>query len=234
MKPKTTYSFFPARYARMKSYEDYQENTIKTIQSIIDLTGKRVVELGAGTGNITFQLVKYAQMVHAFDIAEPMLRIARKQQRKNKTRNCEFRFGDHRKIPLPDNSAHVIVIGWALNGFVKLDDDSWKSDLDEIIKECFRVLKDDGALLILETANMAGELPWGEIFHPNRKLLAQYLKEKYQFGCTFYSNDWDFKNKRNIKKSRFFLGDYLTDMVLKSGSVIMEECVGIWSNGMKT
>jgi ubiquinone/menaquinone biosynthesis C-methylase UbiE len=159
-------------------------------------------------------LVKYAQMVHAFDIAEPMLRIARKQQRKIKQEIVSSDSGDHRKIPLPDNSAHVIVIGWALNGFVKLDDDSWKSDLDEIIKECFRVLKDDGALLILETANMAGELPWGENLSSQQETPGTISKGEVSVWCTFYSNDWDFKNKRNIKKSRFFLGDYLTDMVL--------------------
>ena len=85
MKTKTIYKYFPRKYTKLKSFEDYQHNTIKTISQFFDLDNKIIVESGAGTGNLTFQLAKYAKKVYAFDISKSMISYAKKIQKKNST-----------------------------------------------------------------------------------------------------------------------------------------------------
>jgi hypothetical protein len=68
------------------------------------------------------------------------------------------------------------------------------------------VLKREVYPLIIETANLVNELPYGEVFHPIRKMFLSYLEEELQFEKEFYNNDWDFLNLRNVKWAKFWFG----------------------------
>ncbi len=64
------------KYDLLVSREDHQCNLLKCLRSIVSLEGKRVVELGAGTGRLTRQLAPLVQAIEAFDAAGPMLEVA--------------------------------------------------------------------------------------------------------------------------------------------------------------
>jgi ubiquinone/menaquinone biosynthesis C-methylase UbiE len=230
LKPATVYKYFPGKYARLKSYSDYSQNTIKAINGISPIKGKTIVELGVGTGNIAFQLTDDSKYVYGFDLSRRMLNWANRVRRKRKIENCLLKRASHEDIPIPSHTADVIIIGWALVGYVaeNIADGSWKAKTEAFLKECERIAKPKGYLLIIETANILRELPVGEIFHPVRKRFLDYLVTECHFRTVYYDNDWDFQEPRNIRWARFWFGKELTNKLLNQGSTIMQECAGIW------
>ena len=189
MKTKTIYKYFPRRYAKLKAFSDFDRNTIKNINKIAPIQGKTIVELGAGTGNITFQLTDDAEYVYGFDSSKSMLKYATRIKKARRIDNCEFHIASHEKLSVPSNTADIVIIGWALVGYVaeSIADESWKDKLGSFLRECERVAKPVGYLLILETANMLNELPLGEIYHPVRKRFLEYLVQDHGFKTLFYS-----------------------------------------------
>ncbi len=230
MKTKRIYKYLPGRYAKLKSFSDYGKNTIRSIAQIVPICNKTIVELGTGTGNIALQLAEHAEKVCGFDNSKAMLRFAKKACKSKGIENCIFDFAEHKKIPLCADFADMIVIGWALVGYVSegLADDTWREKIGLLLHECQRLLKPNGYVLILETANLVNELPFGDVYHPIRKRFLSYLEDEFQFHAEFYSNDWDFLHLRNVKWAKFWFGDKIIGKMICSNRTKMEECVGIW------
>ena len=107
-------------------------------------------------------------------------------------------------------------------------DGSWQQKLASLIQECQRLLKPHGHLLIIDTANLFNELPFGEVFHPIRKMFLSYLEEQHQFQKAFYKNDWDLIQLKNVKWAKFWFGAEITQMLIDKNKTIIEECAGIW------
>ena len=74
MRSGTVYRYFPEEYERLKSFSYAGTNTIKNIADIASVGGMTVVESGAGTGNISFQLTDAAGYPYGFDKSKAMLR----------------------------------------------------------------------------------------------------------------------------------------------------------------
>jgi ubiquinone/menaquinone biosynthesis C-methylase UbiE len=118
VKTKSIYNFLQGKYEKLKHFSDFRGNTLKSITKITPITGKIIVELGAGTGNIAFQLAKQAEKVYGFDNSKAMLRFAKRAKKSYGLENCIFASADHQHTPLASNFADLIIIGWALVGFV--------------------------------------------------------------------------------------------------------------------
>ncbi len=230
MRTKTIYKYFPKKYAKLKGFSDFNGNTIKNINKIVPIHGKTIVELGVGTGNITFQLTDAAEYVYGFDKSKAMLKLANRIRQARKIDNCELSIALHENLPVSSNTADMIIIGWALVGYVAegMVNESWQGKLCSLLRECERVTKPNGHLLILETANIMDELPDGEIYHPVRRCFLEYLVEEHQFRTAFYENDWDFLELEHVKWARFWFGKEITAKLLKKKNTVMEECAGIW------
>jgi len=56
-------------YDNLVSHEDYYGNLLREIKKLSSLSGKDVVEMGAGTGRITGLLVPLVNSIKAFDIS---------------------------------------------------------------------------------------------------------------------------------------------------------------------
>ena len=84
-------------YHRLVSAEDCDRNVLPAITSRVALAGKRVIEVGAGTGRVTRMLVEAGANVRAFDRAAPMLEVAREQ-----LPSVSFEVADARSLPVPD------------------------------------------------------------------------------------------------------------------------------------
>jgi malonyl-CoA O-methyltransferase len=97
-----------------------------------------ILDLGAGTGLQSAELVKRyrnAKLV-AVDLAQPMLRVARRRSRFWRAFSCVC--GDMVNLPIADHSVDMIFSNLALQ---------WCEDLDRVFAEFRRVLKPGGMVL---------------------------------------------------------------------------------------
>lgn len=114
--------------------------------------GDVVIDLGSGAGNDAF--IARAQTgesgkVIGIDFTPAMIEKARANTEKLGFRNVEFRHGDIENIPVPENTADVVVSNCVLN---------LVPNKDGVMKEIFRVLK-PGAHFSISDIVMDGHLP---------------------------------------------------------------------------
>jgi arsenite methyltransferase len=104
--------------------------------------GDTVIDLGSGAGNDCFvarALVGETGKVIGVDMTDAMIKKARKNNEKLGFKNVEFRLGDIENMPVPENSADVVISNCVLN----LVPDKVKA-----FSEIFRILKPGGHLSV--------------------------------------------------------------------------------------
>ncbi|MBF0574859.1 arsenite methyltransferase [Dysgonomonas sp. GY617] len=104
--------------------------------------GHTVIDLGSGAGNDCFIAraeVGESGKVIGIDFSMPMLEKARKNASKRGYTNVEFKEGDIEEMPIPDNTADVVVSNCVLNLL---------PEKNKIFKEIYRVLKLGGHFCI--------------------------------------------------------------------------------------
>jgi len=136
-------------------YRDYPEvydsfTSVKYIPSIdlngmFGIEGKRVVDIGSGTGKSSFYLARYAEKVIGVEPEEAMLEIARNNLKSSKFKNIFFLKGSSDSIPLPDGSADF-VIGMTVASFYEA------GNINRFVKEAKRVLITGGSIISVDIA----------------------------------------------------------------------------------
>lgn len=96
--------------------------------------GKKIIDIGAGTGRLTTKLAGLGARVTALDISEKILKILGK-----KNNAIELVAGDAENLPFPDSSFDMAVGAFLI---VHL------KNLDIFFQEANRVLKPNGQLFI--------------------------------------------------------------------------------------
>ncbi|MBI4530923.1 MAG: class I SAM-dependent methyltransferase [Candidatus Latescibacteria bacterium] len=112
----------------------------RNLTLITDLHGKKVLEVGAGTGRDGFNLVRYSAEIYQLDYAESSLKIM-KQLAAEKGIITHLINGDAFRLPFRDNSFDTVFHQGLLEHFRT-------SRAEEILKENVRVLKPGGILLV--------------------------------------------------------------------------------------
>src|SRR5215218_736601 len=114
--------------------------------------GDVVIDLGSGAGNDAF-IARHETgetgKVIGIDFTPAMIDLARKNAAVRGFTNIEFRQGDIEEMPVPKDSADVIVSNCVLN---------LVPNKDGVIKEIYRVLKPGGHFSISDIV-LEGELP---------------------------------------------------------------------------
>ena len=111
------------------------------IERILEFMKKRnsdfmyAVDVGCGNGQSTYGFGKHFTNVVGVDTSLSQITEAKLA---NKAENVKFEVGDGENIPLPDNSIDLISTCMAVHWF----------DLPTFFKECNRVLKQNGCMLI--------------------------------------------------------------------------------------
>jgi len=116
------------------------DRVLRNLLSVTDLTRKHVLEVGAGTGRDSFQLIGEGAVVYQLDYAENSLRILRAHAQELGVSVSLVR-GDALALPFRDGSFDVVFHQGLLEHFQP-------SIAEALLRENVRVLKPNGYLLV--------------------------------------------------------------------------------------
>jgi ubiquinone/menaquinone biosynthesis C-methylase UbiE len=102
------YRDYPEVYEAF-SNTPYHPTVYEQLPGIIDLRGKRIADVGAGTGSSSMALARYTQQVIGIECEAAMLRQAREKMRGTKAQQVTFLSGDALALPLADNSVDLVT-----------------------------------------------------------------------------------------------------------------------------
>ncbi|RKP51641.1 class I SAM-dependent methyltransferase [Cohnella endophytica] len=196
------------------------------IDELCPIDGLDVVDMGAGTGRLSVALAPRVRSLVALDASEAMLRITADRLRSADISNWKTAVADHRKLPLADHRADLVVSGWSICYLASSNDPDWERNLAAVIGEIRRVLRPGGTAIIFETMGTGFETP-----HPPDFLRSYYaaLERDYGFSHRWIRTDYEFDDIRQAEQlSRFFFGDELADKVVRDNLVRLPECAGVW------
>lgn len=128
------------RFWRTKPLKDIYPvggRTVKAIEERMDVKGKRILEVGAGTGRDSRLLAEAGAVVYVLDYAYSALDFISEQNADGKSYMHPI-CGDAFGMPIADNSMDVVFHQGLLEHF---------RDPSGIVKENFRVLKPGGLLV---------------------------------------------------------------------------------------
>jgi ubiquinone/menaquinone biosynthesis C-methylase UbiE len=100
-----------------------------------------LADIGCGTGNLTFELARFAHKVIGVDLSQEMLRRARNVASEKQLRNVEFRRGDALKLPLEARSVDAAFCVMVLH---------FLSDPQQAIAELCRITRAGGSVIVVD------------------------------------------------------------------------------------
>ncbi len=129
------------RFAKVKKKPSISE----VLPEMFNLRGKRIADVGSGTGLSTFNLAKYAKCVIGIEPEDSMRNLAVQNAEKRRINNVEFRKGTAENMPLNDDAVDVVVAVTAAS-FYK------KENIELFVVEAERALTDDGLTISVDVA----------------------------------------------------------------------------------
>ncbi|TVY10788.1 class I SAM-dependent methyltransferase [Paenibacillus cremeus] len=203
-----------------------QPSLAPIIEELCPYQGLDIIDLGAGTGRLTTVLAPEVRSIIALDASVAMLEVTAQRLQKAGLSGWSTIAADHRKLPLADGSADLIVSGWSICYLASSDLQDWRQNLTDVMSEIERVIRPNGTVIILETMGTGVETP-----EPPSFLKAYYaaLEEDYGFSHRWIRMDYRFDDAAQTEAlTRFFFGDALADRVAEQQLVQVPECAGIW------
>ena len=221
------YRHHPELYDRLVAREDQQGNLLAARNAIRRLDGLDVVEFGAGTGRLTRLLAVMVRQVHAFDIALPMLAVAKANMTASGGTNWALGGGDNERMPLAAACADVVIEGWSFAHVMEWQAREWRAAADAMLAEMARIVKPGGTMILIETLGTGQRQPQPP--SPELARLYAYWQAQHGFHHRWIRSDYQFATPQEADELlRAFFGDELADSLLAEGRLRVPECTGIW------
>jgi arsenite methyltransferase len=181
--------------------------------------GETVLDLGSGAGFDCFLAASRVGKnggVIGVDMTPEMIDNARKNARKGKYQNVEFRLGEIENLPVADGTIDVVISNCVIN---------LSPDKKRVFEEAFRVLKPNGRLMISDIV-LSRKLP--EIIKKSIQayigcLSGAEMKNKYLKMI----EDAGFQEVKVIEENIFPIEDIVNDptaqAIVKTGEIPAEE-----------
>jgi 2-polyprenyl-3-methyl-5-hydroxy-6-metoxy-1,4-benzoquinol methylase len=87
---------------------------LSVLRELVDLRGKRVLEVGAGEGRLTFAFAREAASVLAVDSDEEAISAAREELPRRLARTVELRVASVTELDEPPESFDLAWFSWSL------------------------------------------------------------------------------------------------------------------------
>jgi ubiquinone/menaquinone biosynthesis C-methylase UbiE len=113
---------------------------LRNLRHVIDIRGKKILEIGAGTGRDSFPLIENGADVYQLDYAENSLKILR-QIAEQRNLHPHIVGGDAFALPFEENTFDVVFHQGLLEHFSR-------ARAEKLLRENIRVLKPGGLLLV--------------------------------------------------------------------------------------
>jgi ubiquinone/menaquinone biosynthesis C-methylase UbiE len=215
------------KYDRFVSAEDFQGNLLRTLKQVAHLNrDQAVADLGTGTGRVAFILCPIVRHVYGVEPVGGMRLVADAKKQRLGVRNVDFLPGEHKDIPLPDNSIDLIVEGWAFLKAFRTVYPEWRAEFDAIIAEMKRILRPKGIVVLIET--MGSMRIWQDVPEKNVELY-DYFEKELCLKKTIIRTDYKFATKEEaVDYCTFFFGDEVGAEVSEIGEPIVPEATALW------
>jgi ubiquinone/menaquinone biosynthesis C-methylase UbiE len=215
------------KYDRFVAAEDFQGNLVQTLKRLGRLNREQTVaDLGTGTGRIAFLLAPIVRHVYGIEPVGGMLRVSESKKQKLGVKNVDFLPGEHKDLPLPDNSIDLIVEGWTFVYAFSSTYPEWRYEFEAIVREMKRVLRPGGAVVLIETMGFLHI--WDEVPGPTA-LLYDYFEKEVGLRKSMIRTDYKFANiEEAVDLGTFFFGDEIGAEIRKIGELVVPEATAIW------
>jgi ubiquinone/menaquinone biosynthesis C-methylase UbiE len=214
-------------YQRMMEFEDVEGNLVGALERVSSVAGKRVLDLGTGTGRLPVMLADQTKQMVGLDLHRGMLREHQRQQAQQNDLWGLVQ-GDMRLLPFPSDWADVVTAGWAIGHFVGWYGDDWQTQIGRVLSEMQRLVRPDGSLIIIETLTTGSMEP----APPNQGLATYYawLESEWGFQRQQIRTDYQFDSvDEAVTRTEFFFGPELAATVREKGWARIPEWTGVWA-----
>jgi ubiquinone/menaquinone biosynthesis C-methylase UbiE len=220
------YSSRADSYHTMIEPEDVDGNLLPALKRVTPLAGKRILDLGSGTGRLPLLLAQGAAQMVCLDLHGAM---AAEQWRQRQARGGQWGLlqADMRLLPLASAAFEVVLAGWAMGHFVGWYGSAWQTEMSRVLREVDRVLVPGGAVIIIETLSTGSLTPAA----PTEGLARYYnwLEKEWGFARQQVQTDYQFASvEEAVAKTEFFFGSELADLVHANNWARLPEWTGVW------
>lgn len=220
------YAFNAREYHEMIRVEDADAQLPALLHRLASFNGKRVIDLGTGTGRIPLLIAGEVGWIIGVDLNFPML-AEQKRVRDREGGGWPLVNADNRRLPFPAGSADVVTAGWALGHLRGWYPDDWQVQIGLILKEMERIAAPGGTLLIMETMTTGSLTP-----APPNAALAEYyawLEQDWGYSRSVIQTDYQFDSVEDaVEKTTFFFGEDLAALIRANGWARLPEWTGLW------
>jgi ubiquinone/menaquinone biosynthesis C-methylase UbiE len=221
------YASQAARYHEMIAAEDVDANLPAALRAAAPMRGKRILDLGTGTGRLPLLLAREAALMVGLDLYADMLN-ENAAQRARSGGAWKLVQGDMRALPFPAACAEVVTAGWAIGHLRGWFDADWQEQIGRVLREMHRVAAPGGSILILETLTTGALTP-----APPSQALAEYyawLEVRWGFSRQAVRTDYQFQTvEAAVAQTEFFFGEELSAEIRRQGWARLPEWTGLWA-----
>jgi ubiquinone/menaquinone biosynthesis C-methylase UbiE len=242
---ETIYTRRAADYHRMIAAEDVDGNLPAALSELGRPRGKRILDLGSGTGRIPLLLGSQAAQMVAVDLQRAMLLEQRRQKvlarekelaglkeigGKKEPSDADWSLvqADMRHIALVSGWAQLTLAGWAIGHLRTWFSQDWQRQMRITLAEMQRVTQPGGRLVIIETLGTGSLVP-----KPPVESLAEYytwLEQDWGFWRHEIRTDYQFDSvEQAVAHTQFFFGSELADKIRANRWRRVPEWTGIWT-----
>jgi ubiquinone/menaquinone biosynthesis C-methylase UbiE len=215
------------KYDRFVAAEDFEGNLFHSLKQIGRLNREQTIaDLGTGTGRIAFLVAPIVRHVYGIEPVGGMLRVSESKKQRLGVKNVDFLPGEHKDIPLPDNSIDLIIEGWSFLRAFSCAYPEWRTEFEAIVPEMKRILRPRGTVILIET--MGSLHIWDEV-PGETAVLYDYFEKELCLKKTIIRTDYKFSNiEEAVDFGTFFFGDEIGADILQIGDPIVPEATAIW------
>ena len=93
---------------------DPEKNEVRALKEMADWRGKRVLEIGCGSGRLTKRLAQLGAQVNALDPDKKLIVMARKELPSRFSDRVRYKVGSAENLKFPKQTFDIVVFAWSL------------------------------------------------------------------------------------------------------------------------